>query len=275
MTDRPDETLVAAAEAALAASAARIVLVEHGGQHYVAKRVADRPRRVSQALFLRWLVKRATGQSLSMRTLLLSEAASSVGYEAKRLESLAQAGMRVPRLVHHAAGYLLLDHCGITVATQLDGWPADTWRLELRRLAEDLGAFHQAGQWHGAAQIKNLTRKEGQTYRIDFEENFGELVPLPAAQALDLVLFLNSVSLAGPIDKAEARALLPDLLNAYFAANPDPRVREALAGALPWVAGLARLASPFKGQTVKGRQRKGAARLVILAEALTVFLHGP
>ncbi len=274
MTDRTDESLVAAAVAALAATDQRTVLVEHGGERYVAKRRADRPRRRSQALFLRWLVKRVTGESLPMRTLLLSEAASGVNYEARRLEALALAGVRVPRVVHLGAGYLLLEHCGATVASLLEDWPADRLRHELLGLARELGTFHGAGQWHGAAQIKNLTRNNGQTYRIDFEEDFGEGVPLPAAQALDLVLFLNSVSLAGPIDEAEARSLLPQLLGAYFAANPDPRVRAALTRALPWVAGLARLVLPLRGLGTKGRPRKGLARLALLVEALTAFLRG-
>ena len=272
MNDRTDESLVAASDAALRASAERTVLVEHGGERYVAKRIAQRPRRLVQALFVRWLARRVTGQSLPMRTLLLSDAASSVDYEAKRLASLALAGVRVPRVVHHAATYLLLEHCGDNLARAIEGLSMGASRVELRRLADELGAFHRAGQWHGAAQIKNLTRRDGETWRIDFEEDFGERVPLPAAQALDVVLFLNSVSLAGPIAEAEARTLLPDLLRGYFAANPDRRVREALERALPWARRLARLATPFRGGSVRGRPRKGIARVILLVEALSSVL---
>ena len=274
MTERTDAALVAAAEAALAATTQRTVLVDHGGERYVAKRQADRPRRRSQAVAVRWLVKRVTGQALPMRTLLLSEAASSVDYEARRLRALALAGVRVPRIAHHGAGYLLLEHCGPTLATVIEGWSADACGQAFLREAAELGAFHRGGQWHGAAQIKNLTTKNGQTWRIDFEENFGELVPLPAAQALDLVLLLNSISLAGPMAEAQTRALLPLLIDAYFAANADHRVRELLERALPWVTALARLSSPFKGGSVGGRQRKGIARLVLLAEALGATLRG-
>lgn len=272
MTDRLAESLVAAADAAVAATVDRIVLVEHGGASYIAKRTADRPRRLSQALFVRWLVKRVTGQSLPLKTLMLSEAASGVDYEARRLRSLALAGVHVPRVVHQDAGYLLLEHCGPTVASLLDGWSRDTWRDELRTVAGELGAFHQAGHWHGAAQIKNLTRRDGRTWRIDFEESFGELVPLPAAQAMDLVLLLNSISLGGPIDEAEARQLMPALLDAYFAANPDPQLRQVLVRALPWASGLMRLASPFKGGSVRGRPRKGLARLEIVVQTLAARL---
>ncbi len=267
-TTRADAALIAATAAALAASTERVVAIEHLGVRYVAKRRADRPRRLSQALFLRWLVKRVTGQTLPMRTLLLSHAASSVACEARRLASLAQAGEHVPQVVHQAADYLLMEHCGETLAALLERWPLDTARAEMTRLAAELGVFHRAGHWHGAAQIKNLTRRDGLTFRIDFEEDFGERGPLQAAQALDLVLFLNSVSLAGPIVEAEARLLLPRLVEAYFAANPDPGVRDVMTRAMPWGTALARLASPFRGLKSNGRPRKGAARMVILADAL-------
>ncbi|HMN76504.1 MAG TPA: hypothetical protein PKC97_10595 [Burkholderiaceae bacterium] len=273
--DCADAALTSAAAAALAASTARIVVVEHLGVRYVAKRPAERPRRLSQALVLRWLVKRITGQTLPMRTMLLSDAASSLDYEARRLASLARAGERVPRVVHQEAGYLLMEHCGETVATLLERWPIDLARAEMEQLAAQLGAFHRAGHWHGAAQIKNLTRREGHTYRIDFEEDFGEFGPLAATQALDLVLFLNSVSLAGPISEAESRELLPRLLAAYFAANPDPQVRAVMRRGMPWGAALARLASPFRGLKSGGRPRKGAARVVILADALAAALRTP
>ncbi len=270
-----DAELIAATAAALAASPERVRVIEHGGARYVAKRLADRPRSLWQALFLRWLVKRVTGQPLPMRSLLLTDAAASVGYEARRLTALAQAGVAVPRVLHQAADHLLLEHCGETLATLLERWPLDTGRAEMARLATELGVFHRAGHWHGAAQIKNLTRQHGLTWRIDFEEDFGELGPLPAVQALDLVLFLNSVSLAGPIVEAEARLLLPQLVAAYFAANPDPQVRAAMVRAMPWGTALARLAAPFRGFKSNGRPRKGAARLVILADALAAALKAP
>lgn len=270
-----DADLLAATVAALAASTERVVVIELGGSRYVAKRVADRPRSLWQALFLRWLVKRVTGQPLPLGTLLLSDAASRVGYEARRLAALAQAGVPVPRVLHQAADYLLLEHCGETLASLLERWPLDTCRAETTRLAAELGAFHRAGHWHGAAQIKNLTRRDGLTYRIDFEEDFGELGPLPSVQALDVALFLNSISLAGPVGEAESRWLLPKLAGTYFEFNPDPQVRAAMARAMPWGQALARLAAPFRGLKRRGRPRKGAARLVILAEALAQALKPP
>ncbi|MBP6777531.1 MAG: hypothetical protein KA151_09805, partial [Piscinibacter sp.] len=117
-----------------------------------------------------------------------------------------------------------------------------------------------------------LTRKDGQTWRIDFEETFGEHVPLPAAQAFDVVLFLNSISLRGPIDEAEARSLLPALMRAYLDANPDPEVRAVFVRALPWARAAGALAAPLRSLSFGGRRRNGAARLGLLAHAIGAAL---
>ena len=274
MTPPCDPALIASGEAALAASTDRVVFVEWGGKGYVMKRLADhRPRPRLQSLALRWLVKRITGLSLSMDTMRLADRQFQAGGEARRLIALAQAGVKVPPVLHQGAHYFLMPHCGEPLADLLAKWSPEQARDELIAQAAALGQFHRAGQWHGAAQIKNLTRMDDQVYRIDFEESFGEQVPLPVAQALDLVLFIDSVALAGPLDEAASRALLPDLLRAWQAELPDTAVLDVLRRGLPWLARLARLARPLQRRKARGRPRKGALRLAIVSDALQVFLQ--
>ncbi|HWU83739.1 MAG TPA: hypothetical protein VN028_00240, partial [Rhodocyclaceae bacterium] len=115
--------LAQAAEAALAAEPAhRTVVVEHEGRRYVAKRLAEKPRRLLQTLFMRWLVKRITGQPLPLRTLALSAASHSMDYEARRLDALAAAGACVPQIALRSRDYLLLEHRGTVVASLLERW---------------------------------------------------------------------------------------------------------------------------------------------------------
>ena len=71
-------------------------------------------------------------------------------------------------------GVFVLEFCGTVVATLLENWTRKSGVRELPRLATELGEFHKLGQWHGGAQIKNITMMDGECYRIDFEENFGE-----------------------------------------------------------------------------------------------------
>lgn len=263
--------LIAATEAALAEQPnQRTVLVEHDGQRYIAKRLAERPRRLVQTLFMRWLVKRITGQPLPLRTLSLSAAAGSMEYEAERLRALgsAGAGAVVPAVVYRTTQYLLLEHRGEVVANLLENWTPDVWRYELTRMAQELGQFHAAGLWHGGAQIKNVTLQNGIFTRIDFEENFGEFLPLPVTQATDLLLFLNSISLSGPLDEAESRRLLPELLTAYLHANPKHAdILDTLRRAMPWLHRIVRWEKPFQRYT-----RKSYLRMVILVDALDALL---
>lgn len=256
MNEAP-QALEAAARAAFSAPEIRTALFEFEGRRHVAKRLAERPRRLIQTLFMRWLVKRITGQPLPIKTLALSEAAQSVDFEVRRLQALAQAGVRVPHVVLKTDDFFVLEYCGDVVATLLERWNRPTWRHELLKLAEELGEFHSAGHWHGGAQIKNITLLDGISYRIDFEESFGNLLPLAVTQLNDLILFLNSVSLAGPIDEEESRQLLPLLLERYFAANPSQEIRELITRTLPLLRSLVRLARPFQRWSKKGIRRVG------------------
>lgn len=255
--------LEAAARAALTTHHSRALVFEHEGRRYVVKKLAEKPRKLVQTLFMRWLVKRLTGQPLPMRTLALAQAAGSMDFEAKRLKALAAAGVRVPRVALVTPEFFVLEFCGTVVATLLEKWTPEIWRRELPRLASELGEFHRAGQWHGGAQIKNITLLDGLSYRIDFEENFGEFLPLAVAQTADLVLFLNSISLAGPVGEMESHELLPQLLHDYFAANPDPKIKQIIRRALPLLKKLAGLAGLFQRWS-----KKGIRRVLILVDVL-------
>ena len=117
-----ETSLKAAAEAAFLNSTSRTVVFEYDGKRYVAKRLAEKPRKLMQTLFMRWLVKRVTGQPLPMRTLALSEAAGSMDFEARRLQTLGAAGVRVPRVALVTPEYFVLDYCGTVVASLLENW---------------------------------------------------------------------------------------------------------------------------------------------------------
>lgn len=263
MTENPSPTLEQAARASLAAGKARARLFEFDGRRYVVKRLAEQSRGLLQILFMRWVVRYVTGQPLPLRTLALNQKAGGMDYEAKRLINLAAAGVHVPEVVLVLPELFVLEYCGTVVSTLLEKWTPEVWRPQLLALARELGEFHRAGHWHGGAQIKNITQYEGRNWRIDFEENFGEYLPLAASQANDLVIFLNSVSLAGPIDEAEARQLLPQLIDAYFAAHPSLMVRTVIRRAKPLLRLAAGLASPFQRWS-----RKGIRRIIVLADIL-------
>ena len=73
----------------------------------------------------------------------------------------------------------------------------------------------------------------------------------------------NAISLAGPVNEAESRRLLPELIAAYFAAHPNPEIKAIIARAMPMMRTLAGMARPFQRFS-----RKGIRRVLIMVDIL-------
>lgn len=160
------------------------------GQHYVMKfnRPAERTRRRAWASSA--LCGALFGKFPSPRRLLPGD----VRHEASRLRTLGQQGVRVPHVYLVTDDHLVLEHSGENIERTLKSLTSDKQRTQLLwQVVNDLIEFHRAGHWHGGAQIRNLTLKNGSIYRIDFEEQVGAALPLPYAQAFDVLLAFNSL----------------------------------------------------------------------------------
>ena len=151
--------------------------------------------------------------------------------EADRLVRLKAAGSSVPNVWYQAPDILVLEYVGqdmpylIRIAT-----PEGRLTL-MSRAAQELAHFHRAGFVHGGAQLRNLMiHDDGTVTRIDFEENIGEALSLPLAQAYDVFQLLSSMAgLRGhEFSPTERQALCHQLLTVYLRANPDPLVRASL-----------------------------------------------
>lgn len=232
------------------------------GQTYVAKRLTAKRPLPGERLLIGWCCRRLAGQPPIQPAL-----PPGPDYELRRLQTLAAAGVRVPPVLAFDQELMVLAHCGKDGFATMKRLPRPERTAFLLQLTEELADFHAAGHWHGGAQIKNILVQDGQTWRIDFEESALEALPLPLAQAYDLLLFLNVLPLAGPLDEAESRELLPQLLAAYFTRNPSSPVRQCLSRILPWARGLRRIARPMRGLS-----RKSIHRAEILIDSLESFL---
>ena len=91
----------------------------------------------------------------------------------------------------------------------------------------DLAAFHARGLWHGGAQIRNITLREGELWRIDFEENIGSALSRPLTQAYDLFQMLASITSLRTLPDDVGRSLGKLALDVYFEHHPDAEVKNA------------------------------------------------
>lgn len=115
-----------------------------------------------------------------------------IQHEAERLRNLRAKHFRVPQVYVEQPDYIVMEYCGKSVAQQLKTNPNDP--ILYYAIVDDLIRLHQDGQWHGGAQVRNLTLKDGEIYRIDFEENTGNAMPLYLAQVYDVLLCFKSLS---------------------------------------------------------------------------------
>ena len=153
---------------------------------------------------------------------------NGLDYEAQRLRLLCQAGCRVPAVWFEAPGVLVLEHVGTDLSSLIRHGDAAQRLAWAAQAGRDLAEFHRQGFCHGGAQIRNLTLRDGELWRIDFEENIGEALSVPLAQAYDLFQMLASLLSLRKLPEG----VMPDLARAmfdnYFASHPDARVQARL-----------------------------------------------
>ena len=152
--------------------------------------------------------------------------------EAQRLVRLKQAGSSVPKVWYQAPGLLVLEYVGQDMPYLIRIAAPEGRQALMRKAAQELAHFHRAGFVHGGAQLRNLMiHDDGTATRIDFEENIGEALSLPLAQAYDVFQLVSSMAgLRGhEFSPTERQALCHQLLAEYLRANPDLRVRAQLA----------------------------------------------
>lgn len=181
---------------------------------------------------------------------------NGLSFETARLLNFYQAGCRVPAVWWHEPDLLVMEYVGDNIADTLRASEAGAYPDLIQAASADMANFHARGFWHGGAQLRNVTLKDGQVWRIDFEENIGEALSLPLAQAYDVYQMLSSLmSMRGmPVH------LMPELgqlmLNIYFTANPNPDVRQALQRLARCFAAVAWLFRPvlrlFSSRDIQG-----------------------
>lgn len=224
------------------------------GQRYVMKfsRPIDRSRRRAWASSA--LCGALFGTLPSPKRLLPGD----LHHEARRLRMLRQKGVRVPKVHLTTDHHMILEYSGETIESHLATLPPDNQRTQLLyRVVNDLIEFHHAGHWHGGAQVRNLTLKEGNIYRIDFEEQIGDALPLPFAQAFDVLLAFNSL-----IDHlhGDHHQLGVELLSHYLENTRSDEVLRTLKRLEYWLGFLRRIEPRLSHRLRKKRDLQRARK---------------
>ncbi len=164
---------------------------------------------------------------------------NGLAHEGQRLAQLLEAGTRVPEVWWREQNLLVLEFVGEDLADLIRNEDSTSRMWLARAAAADLAAFHARGMWHGGAQIRNVTLRDGEIWRIDFEENIGATLSRPLAQAYDLFQMLASLVSLRKLGDADARTLGKLALDVYLDCNPDPEVRARLKRLARVLCGIA------------------------------------
>lgn len=164
---------------------------------------------------------------------------NGLAHEGQRLAQLLEAGARVPEVWWREQNLLVLEFVGEDLADLIRNEDSTSRLWLTRAAAADLAAFHARGMWHGGAQIRNVTLRDGEIWRIDFEENIGATLSRPLAQAYDLFQMLASLVSLRKLEDDDARALGKLALDVYLESNPDPEVRVRLKRLARVLCGIA------------------------------------
>lgn len=182
--------------------------------------------------------------------------------EARRLAALAARGLPVPVVRAHFPDYLVLSDNGQSIHDMLFRLDHGA-RLDLLAAALDFVLdVHRRGAWHGACQVRNITRREDGFGLIDFEDDMEGAAPLATLQARDIVQFMMSA--ARHLDRDQVSAIGALLGHAAKASSVDTRAElERLARRLRFLRHAAR---PM-GMRL-GRDGRDLAVLVLALDAV-------
>lgn len=185
--------------------------------------------------------------------------AGDTAYEAQRLAHLQAQGIAVPHVFLQHDDHIVMEHTGRSIETLLNH--AQHRNTLLIPIMQSLVDLHEAGQWHGGAQVRNLTLKDQRIWRIDFEEKTGDALPLHLAQAYDLLLCFNSLTkyLAFDVELGQ------QLLSHYLQQRHQPALYQTLQRVL---ALLLRLKTTSHWLTPKQRCRSDLQRTLFFTAVL-------
>jgi hypothetical protein len=159
-------------------------------------------------------------------------------HEIEALLALKRHGFVTPDVVFRNPHYFVLSDIGPSLETVLTLAERPDERLRVAGLAgQALRALHDAGRWHGAARIHNMTLSGERIGFIDLENTVDSWLPLPLRKLWDLWQLGHSAAFFAPsVPLAEAA------LRAYG----DNGVRRSLQAAAWLFVGTYLLLRPFR-----------------------------
>lgn len=170
----------------------RVSKIQYGNQTAWRKQYADQGRRKRMAV-LRWIARRLGANALLAPVPLSPKDACAT--ELAMLIRLKDLGMLVPDVLEAGETHLVLSDVGVLFSAECRRVKGLEQRSALLQQGfEALNELHRRGGYLSQAVARNLTLLDGRIGFIDLEEDPLKVMPLHAAQARDIILYVHSTA---------------------------------------------------------------------------------
>lgn len=152
-----------------------------------------------------------------LRATVSSGGGNALRMEATRLQEFLDKGFHAPVVKAVNDEMLILGHLGPQLRDALDQMPDAGMRLDVMKAAtRELARLHRSGLAHGRPYLRDMTWDGVQVGFLDLEENPVNVMPLAAAQARDVWVFLSAASRFAR-EPAQKYVYRPDVIFALLA----------------------------------------------------------
>jgi len=153
----------------------RVFPIEFEGRRFWVKRITKNlPNPVAALIY--HAVRKLTGKI----------AVEQADHEILSLNALRRHGFITPDVVFRNSHYFVLSDIGQSLEAEITLADRAGRERILRLAGEALRKLHDAGRWHGAARVHNMTLSGGQIGFIDLENTVENWMPLPLRKFWDL-----------------------------------------------------------------------------------------
>lgn len=124
---------------------------------------------------------------------LAKTAFETLTYETTKLQNFKNLGINTPTIAYKCDDFFVLEDCGRTMHSLIrKNISEEAFYNYVDLILEELSKIHKNGLFHGGAQTRNFTYKDGQIFIIDLEESFDSSINIETLQFRDFLLFLLS-----------------------------------------------------------------------------------
>jgi len=122
--------------------------------------------------------------------------AQALEYETQKIRRFNALGINTPKIILQTQDFFVLSDCGKNVNSYIRKRDISKEKMYyyLDKTVAFLANIHNKNEFHGGAQARNFTYKDGVVATIDLEESFNKNVSLELLQYRDFLLFLLSLT---------------------------------------------------------------------------------